>query len=86
MRARECLLTTGEKSSVASVLKLLEQTYKKLCDDGGSDQHPKEIPDHQCMVAVANPMLNKNCQVHSLLLLTTWFENNIATWDPCVNI
>ena len=73
LRARECLLTTGEKSSVASVLKLLEQTYKKLCDDGGSDQHHKEIPDHQCMAAVANPVpvLNKNSQVHSLSLLTT---------------
>ena len=69
LRARECLLTTGEKSSVASVLKLLEQTYKKLCDDG--DQHPKEIPDHQSMTANANPVLNKNSQVHSLSLLTT---------------
>ena len=70
LRARECLLTTGEKSSVASVLKLLEQTYKKLCDDGGVEQQSKENADHSCMASVSNPEL-KTCQVQLLSLLTT---------------
>ena len=33
LRARQCLLTASDKSSVGSVLKLLEQTYKKLRDE-----------------------------------------------------
>ena len=74
LRARECLLTTGEKSSVASVLKLLEQTYKKLCDYGGVKQHPKVIANHQCMADVGNPVLNKNNQVLSRSLL----DNNLC--------
>ena len=65
LRARECLLTTGEKSSKASVLKLLEQMYKKLCDDGGVKQHPKVLANHQCMADVANPVLSKTNKVHT---------------------
>ena len=58
LRARQCLLTASDKSSVGSVLKLLEQTYKKLRDEDEASLKPDSNNRGNAPISTGPPDVN----------------------------